>query len=381
MLFRSTNSDGAIFYFGGNTSSYAGLRIGYSTGFYILHSTNGTSWNVVSSAFSYPPYQWYHIAVTRNSSRAGTFYINGIPIYTFTWGTLYVGSLNYIGLLTNTTNYYYTGYISDVRINNTVLYTSNFVPPTSPAIPNLTYTNSNYLNGNVIAVNASSNVTANSVIQSSLLLSGSGGGIIDQARNADIMCYGNTYVTSANVPYTGSGLSSVYFNGSSYLQVQGTTPSNQEDSFLANNFTIETYANFSSVSTMQTIMDTRPYGTSAFTGGYCNLYMTATGTIVFNSNSSSITSGSSLTANTWYNIAVCRYSGNTKLFINGTQSGSTLADTGTYNAANNRPTIGVDGNTGGNNFMNGYLSDFRISKGVGRYAGNFTVQTAPLITQ
>ena len=174
---------------------------------------------------------WYHLAFVVTAGVV-KIYVNGVA-ETLT-GTTTLTSPNAtsgnIVIGVDRANYY-QGYISDLRaVRGIALYTSNFFPPTSPAIPNLTYTNSNYLNGNVITVNASSNVTANSVIQSSLLLSGSNGGIIDQGRNINIQSVGTTYVTSANVPYSGiSGLSSVYFNGTSgYLVTLGSTPANQE---------------------------------------------------------------------------------------------------------------------------------------------------------
>ena len=75
-----------------------------------------------------------------------------------------------------------------------------------------------------------------------------------------------------------------------------------------------------------------------------------------------------LLTNTWYHIALSKASGNTRIFINGIQSGSTYTDSNTY--IQGPITIGsrFDGTSG----FAGYIDDVRISKGIGRYTTNFT---------
>jgi hypothetical protein len=85
--------------------------------------------------------------------------------------------------------------------------------------------------------------------------------------------------------------------------------------------------------------------------------------------------GGSLNTNTWYHVAVSRdSSNNTKLFINGTQSGSTTT-------ANDRNWVNVSywtffGNprTGDSGFK-GHIDEMRIST-VARYTSNFTAPSA-----
>jgi hypothetical protein len=76
-------------------------------------------------------------------------------------------------------------------------------------------------------------------------------------------------------------------------------------------------------------------------------------------------------ANTWYHVAVSRINGSTRLFINGTQSGATYADSTSYLNASGRPWIGINAfnSTQG---LNGYIDDLRVTKGVARYIANFT---------
>jgi hypothetical protein len=112
------------------------------------------------------------------------------------------------------------------------------------------------------------------------------------------------------------------------------------------------------------------------------------GTLYINNNGTSVNwfvngaiaiSGSSISNNTWNHIAVSRSGTSTKLFINGTQSGSTFSDSTVYVAS--PITIGqfYDGTGGG--YFNGYIDDLRITNGVARYTSNFTPPTITDLTQ
>jgi hypothetical protein len=84
--------------------------------------------------------------------------------------------------------------------------------------------------------------------------------------------------------------------------------------------------------------------------------------------------GSTLNSDTWYHIALARSGTSTKLFVNGTQVGSTYTDTNTY--ITGRPVFGSDyQNSVGSNF-HGYMDEIRISVGIARYTANFTSPTA-----
>ena len=105
--------------------------------------------------------------------------------------------------------------------------------------------------------------------------------------------------------------------------------------------------------------------------------MSSGGSVNFLVNGANRISSSALSANTWYHLALSRVSGNTKMFLNGTQTGSTYADTNSY-------LVGAKGfNFGASTydsspywFMNGYMDDVRITKGIGRYSSNFTAPSA-----
>ncbi len=84
-----------------------------------------------------------------------------------------------------------------------------------------------------------------------------------------------------------------------------------------------------------------------------------------------------MSPSTWYHIAVCRASGSTKMFINGTQTGSTYTDANNYGTS---APLGIGtywsaGSPVTTLTLNGYIDDLRITKGYARYTSNFTPPT------
>ena len=80
----------------------------------------------------------------------------------------------------------------------------------------------------------------------------------------------------------------------------------------------------------------------------------------------------SYAANTWTHLAITRSSGTLYMFSNGTV---VKTQTGvTYNISNNQVlTVGQYGpNWDARYFLNGYIQDLRIYKGVAKYTSNFT---------
>jgi hypothetical protein len=85
--------------------------------------------------------------------------------------------------------------------------------------------------------------------------------------------------------------------------------------------------------------------------------------------------GSTLSSGQWYHIAVAKSGTSTKMFINGTQTGSTYTDTNTYVAS----TTGSGWVMGNSSFYaNGYMTNMRIVVGTAVYTTTFTPPTAPL---
>ena len=103
---------------------------------------------------------------------------------------------------------------------------------------------------------------------------------------------------------------------------------------------------------------------------------TLNGTLYVDVGATTVITGSALSNNTWYHIALARSGSSTKLFVNGTQSGSTYTDSNNYVSAATL-YIGELYSLGGNGVV-GNMDEFRISNSA-RYTVNFTAPTAPFV--
>jgi hypothetical protein len=84
---------------------------------------------------------------------------------------------------------------------------------------------------------------------------------------------------------------------------------------------------------------------------------------------------------TWYHIAWTRASGSSKFFKDGTQVGSTYADSNDYGTTSSEFVIGAAGGGSlGSGGWNGWISNVRVTVGVARYTSAFTPPTLPLPT-
>jgi hypothetical protein len=122
-------------------------------------------------------------------------------------------------------------------------------------------------------------------------------------------------------------------------------------------------------------LDWRPTSTS---GAYITWYLGTGVPVLFVDAADRITGGSAIPTNEWVHLAICRASGSTKMFVNGTQSGSTYSDSNVYLNSANRPLIASNGFTigGSPSYFTGYIDDLRITKGIARYTAAFTPPTA-----
>jgi len=301
--------------------------------------TNFTSSNTVTLN------QWNHVALVRNGSTF-TLYINGVSGASASNSISYPALVNpvIIGSSWNGsvgTNFY-NGYISDVRICiGTAVYTSNFTPPTAP-------------------------LTA--VTNTQLLTSMTNGAIFDNAMINDLETVGNAQISTSVKKY---GTGSLAFDGTGdYLYV----PNFVTNQLRTADYTIEYWIYANSWSTTPVILEYgRGVGPTGFglefyistTGGQLDVYGGA-------SSGTLLASYSSLSTGAWIHVALTRASGTTRLFINGTQSGSSVTDNTDYTSA--IVTLGAYYN--GTLGLNGYIDDFRITKGYARYTANFTPPTA-----
>jgi hypothetical protein len=296
---------------------------------------------------------WIHIAAVRKSS-SSTIYVNGVGYGTTADTRDYqgTGALT-IGLLTN---YGATqAYISDIRITNGIsIYKSNFVPTTQ--------TLTNY----------------STTYPSSLLLNFTNGGIVDQHSTNVLETVGNAQLSTAIKKY---GNASMYFDGTGdYLSI----PLTQNFQFGTADFTIECWnymvARTNGYPAIFSNYNSYTSGAIALFAGHGSGTTTAY-QVALNGSSFPVIQGGTISYNTWVHLAVVRSSGTISLYVNGTSVGSSNSSGITYNGVGSIFYIGSTGDALSTGYINGYIDDFRITKGYARYTSNFTAPTSALITK
>ena len=390
-------------------------------------ASDGTN-RISISSLSISLNAWHHFAVVRSGSTI-TLYVDGASIGTATYataitssGTVQIGRSAYADVYENWTK----GFISNVRIvKGTAVYTSNFTVPTSPlsAISGTSLLTCN----SITPSDSSSNlfqVTTNGTVTTTATLSpftsttvsiptqsltavrqqftGDGsttqfnvaGGYTSGAisvfvngvlvRNgSDVTVTSGSFITftgitppngslidvTGTVPTTYSSITpvsySTSFNGSSqYL----TLASNAALAFGTGDFTIECWVNSSNWKTSTAA----PIFISAVTGG---MFFGTNGTnfvVRAYSVADQLATATLPALNTWTHVAAVRIGTTLSLYYNGALITST---TNSYNFLQGAVYIGNDAATA---YYQGYISNLRITKGVGVYTGAFTPPQSPL---
>lgn len=94
------------------------------------------------------------------------------------------------------------------------------------------------------------------------------------------------------------------------------------------------------------------------------------------SSSTLLDQGWAPSTDTWYHVAVVRNGGNLLMFVDGTQLGAGDAIAGTLFDGTAALNIGAFNSvTGG--WVDGWLDEVRVSKGIARWTANFTPPTEP----
>ena len=390
---------------------------------------NGSAWTTAAASTTPVALNtWTHVAFVFTGSTS-RIYINGVnvtkpssPTPAITWGiTGNNGGAWYIGKRWDFggSNIYWKGGINNFRfVNGTAVYTSNFtVPPNLTPITNtvmLTCQGPTFIDASSFATTITNN---NGVIagtdnpfytQPSPALGAATPGVweLNEAATAsaqrswpmydpffnltNAMIHGNgtnggtnnTFLDSStnNFAVTRNGNATQgtftpfsrpngywtnFFDGTGdYIQVTGSS----NLAFGTGNFTIECF--FWASALQGFIYDSRTGGSQACP----TIYFSGTTLLYYVSGVNRITS-SNVTPRRWYHLVLSRVSGNTRMFLDGVQTGATYVDSTTYINNTNRPLIGANGDSPSSYFL-GYISNLRVLKGTGTTAP--TVPTAPL---
>jgi hypothetical protein len=289
---------------------------------------------------------WNHIAVTRNSANRITIWINGISSNSDIQTRDFTNNSFFIGRQSGASTAHLIGYISSLRIiKGTGLYVSNFVPQNTP-------------------------FTA--ITNTSLLLNATNAGIYDASTLNDFETVGNAQVNTSIKIY---GLSSVSFDGTGDCLI---TYNRLSSSFGTGSFTVEAWIYPTSVAADNSIA-----GGLGATNGDWMFSLRDANQLSWGRNHIGwdiTTSGVSFAANTWYYVAVSRSGTTLRIFVNGIQRAS-ATNTTAYNIGTALAVGARQATTnvfGPGVFFNGYIQDFRITNGIGRYTSNFTPPAAPL---
>jgi len=305
----------------------------------VLGSGASAVYDNTSYTTSYLLNKWTHLAFCRSGTTV-TFYIDGTAVATKT-SAIDVGLDSDGARIGAGAPYTPNAHVSGIRfLNGTALYTSDFTPPTAPptAITNTTF----LLNG----INAS---------------------IIDKSQSVKALTLnGDVKSSTTQTKYL---TSSMYFDGTGdYIEIPHSPVFD-----LPGDFTIEFWAYFNALSSNPVLID--KYDASA--SGWQIYYRNTGSSITFYTNTVVLQdpSSSNITTNQWHHIAVSRTGSTIKLFVDGIEVDSatyTTSFTTTVNTQLGRQRVN------NSNYINAYLSDVRITKGLGRYTANFTPPTAAL---
>jgi hypothetical protein len=181
----------------------------------------------------------------------------------------------------------------------------------------------------------------------------------DNSNSAHTMTVNGATTSTGTVKF---GTASASYSASSHnLQA----PSNADFDFGTGDLTIEGWVQLNSLGLDRFLMDMR----TSVGDTSPSIYIASDNKARWNpAGGSPIVGTTVFTTGVWYHIAISRNSNTTRLFVDGAQEGMSYAD------SNNYPQRAVNiGNytTEAFNF-DGYIDDFRITKGVARYTNAFT---------
>jgi len=308
----------------------------------------------MTNAWSVNNNQWYHLAFARNGSNALIF-IDGVT-QTLTTNTAWNGSLgsgtsalNIGGDVVNN-RYWVNGRIDEIRISKGVArWISNFTPPAreyngQPFVPITT-----------------------------LLLHANGTTFTDSSVYSRIVtAYGTAQISTSQSKF--GGASGAFDGNGDYV----TVPDSSDWDFGTSDFTIDFWVWFSDKTGEQVLLD-QMYGPAygmliekLASSHKLSMYFYK-GSIL---GQYTMTNNWSVNNNQWYHLAFAKNgnsASNALIFIDGVAQTLTTntAWNGSLGGGDSALYIGADGyNT--RYYLNGYMDEVRISKGVARWISNFT---------
>lgn len=289
---------------------------------------------------------WYHYAITR-SGNDFTMYRDGTSVSTGTFS----GSIN---LGEDGTRIGYTrwdgdvstwdGHIDEIRISNSVRYTTSFTPTTTPFT----------FDSNTLLLLHCDGTDATTVFTDDI-----GTNAIPRTPKT-VTANGNAQVDTAQSKFGGA---SALFDGTT----DGLSVDNSDFAFGTGDFTYECFVRVADTNAFMLFDGTTPTGSSNAVSVWAQL-----GALYVYSGGWTYQGVGTINNNTWYHVAVSRSSSNIRVFVDGTQVGSTTAFSINFtqnilHMGKARVDAGYDGN--------GHMDEIRVSNSA-RYTANFTAPAA-----
>jgi len=341
-----------------NAGSYSGVNILCTTSGQ-LTVDNGVTAQSSFTTVAFKANQWNHVAIVRNVTTT-TGYINGAVAGSNSFTPLTTNSFS-IGRFNVSTYNYVTGYISNLRVVNTVaVYTGAFTPPTLAPLTTA---------GSTSAASYSSTTNVNTSFagsNTSLLTNFTNAGIYDAAVQNNAITVGDAQASTTQYKWSPT---SMKFDGTGDWL---TAIDNPQLQLGTGDFTIDGWLYLSANGVVYGLVSK---GT-ATTGWSVNV--TVLNKLQFSYTTSNLTGTTTLATGTWYYFAVVRSgsaTGNLKVYLNGSveaTSGGAVTDN-----FNQTSILYVGADRVGAMPVNGYLQDVRITK----YARTITTPTAAFPTR
>lgn len=187
-------------------------------------------------------------------------------------------------------------------------------------------------------------------------------------KGKTVTVVGNAQISTAQYPALTGKTSSAYFGGSGdYLYV----PDSANWDFGTGDFTVRLRVRFSSVSGNPVLITNYLNSTT----GWTIKYVTASSTLGFYfAGDTGYAASWSPSLNTWYDIEVSRSGTSLRLFIDGTQLGTTQTNSTNITGSTTPLYICSIVSSG---HVNGYISEVEVYNGAALHTANFTPSTVP----
>lgn len=347
----------------GGSISQDRVLLAFSSANNFTYYLNGAS-RITSGAVSAG--MWHHIALCRSSGVTRLF-VDGVQqgtnyADTTSKGTTADLTIGLVGDNRAATANIWKGYISNVRVIKSAVYTTNFTTPSSPL--------TSVVNGTQASLLTCNGYNFTDMSSTAVALSVVGKPTIDTF---------SPYIRNSSYDPSIHG-GSAYLNSADGTNDYLKIANNAALQFGTGDFTIEMWAYVPTTSVPLTTLYSKRASNGSTTGVvlylqttmYPMLFVAIGGGWGVQQQSSIICKYRS-----WNHIAVTRVGTTFRMFING-KLGATATASGAISDDNSMVGIGADdANGGGSSSPTCYIADVNLTKGIAKYTADFVLPTAP----